>query len=457
MTHQKPPFDAGRRRLLSGLATAGAGAAVLSACGSDPSVSAEPPLPAPKDLPIDSFVVVMMENRSFDHYLGWVPGADGIQAGLRFVDRNGQLHETYPLGPQRYDGCGVFDPDHGYEGGRTHFNGGLLDGFLRTVPEAADIFPIGYYGADDLPFYRAVAEHYTVCDRYFSGILASTYPNRMYMHTGQTDRASNNFTISQLPTVWDRLRAKGLRGHYYFSDIPFTALFGTRHLDLTRPVAQFYLDAALGTLPELSFVEPRFLGEGQGVSNDDHAAGADIRNGQNFLTSVYEALRTSPQWSRTAMILVYDEWGGFFDHAVPPVYPVSEAEAALPNDGRLGFRVPCVVLSPYARRGQVYKGELEPNAVLDAIRYRFELDPLSVRSDRGGNILRAFDFAVAPNLDPPKFPDVPIVPTLCREEVPLVGGLLQALPTVSGASRRADEFEDMRQLKQLARKFGFAV
>ena len=457
MKRSPPSFDASRRRLLSGLATAGAGAAVLSACGSDPQSQAEAPLPAPQDIPIDRFVVVMMENRSFDHYLGWVPGADGIQAGMNFIDKNGQTHATYALGPQRYDGCGVFDPNHGYDGGRTHFNGGLLDGFLQTVPEGTDIFPIGYYGADDLPFYKAVAEHYTVCDRYFSGLLASTYPNRMYMHTGQTDRASNTFDISALPTIWDRLRAQGLGGRYYFSDIPFTALFGTRHLDISRPVAQFFLDAALGTLPELSFVEPRFLGEGQGVSNDDHAAGADIRNGQAFLTSIYEALRTGPQWERTAMIVVYDEWGGFFDHVPPPLRAVSEAEAALPNDGRLGFRVPCVVLSPYARRGQVYKGELEPNAVLDAVRYRFGLEPLSVRSDRAGNILRAFDFAAAPNLDPPAFPSVPLVPTLCREEVPLIGGLLQALPTVSGAATKSDEHEDMRQLKQLARKFGFGV
>lgn len=448
MTDHKP-HSTTRRNLLLGLSAAG----LTTACGeggraAQPFRAGELPegmqLPAPEDVPIDHFVFVMMENRSFDHFLGWVPGADGQQAGLAYEDSNGVWHETFPLAPQRYDGCGVHDPAHGYATGRTHFNDGQMDGFLKTVPNGDDIFPAGYYTRGDLPFYAGVADQFTVCDRYFHGLIASTYPNRMYMHTGQTDRVSNSFDVSALPTIWDRMKDAGRSVRYFFSDLPFTALFGQRHLDITSPIAQFYASARAGLLPNLCFVEPRFVGENEGVSNDDHAAGADIRNGQVFLNSIYEALRQSPQWSRTAMVVVYDEWGGFFDHVAPPLRPVSDAEAALPNDGRLGFRTPCVILSPYARARHVSHIPFEPNSLLNMVRYRFGLDPLSVRCESAFNMLAALDFQSPPNLNPPSFDAGLGAPhAVCQGDLPIIGNVIP------------DANEDMRALRDIALQHGF--
>src|SRR4051794_36534408 len=152
-------------------------------------------LPSPKNLPIDTFVVLMMENRSFDHYLGWLPGADGKQAGLSYVDRHGVRHDTHHLTAP--DGCGFEDPDHSWEGGRIQLNGGKLDGFLKSGNN--DLMAIGYYTDEDLSFYSGAARDWTVFDRYFSAVMAETYPNRFYQHAAQTDRLHNNTDKSTLP------------------------------------------------------------------------------------------------------------------------------------------------------------------------------------------------------------------------------------------------------------------
>jgi hypothetical protein len=126
-------------------------------------------------------------------------------------------------------GCGHPDPDHSWTGGRTEYNSGACDGWLRAGTN--DEFAIGYYEAADLAFYGHAAPYWTVCDRYFAAIMAETYPNRFYLHAGQTDRLTNDGgpTISTLPTIWDRLSHGGHTGCYYFSDAPFTALWGEKY------------------------------------------------------------------------------------------------------------------------------------------------------------------------------------------------------------------------------------
>jgi phospholipase C len=152
---------------------------------------------SPKNCAIEHVVVLMMENRSFDHYLGWLPNADGRQAGLTYFDSNGVPHNTTPWAPD-WTGCGHPDPDHSYSGGRVQYNGGAMDGFLRSGQN--DVFSIGYYVEADRPFYSALARNYTALDRYFCSILGPTFPNRIFMHSAQTDRLSNTLDISTLPT-----------------------------------------------------------------------------------------------------------------------------------------------------------------------------------------------------------------------------------------------------------------
>jgi hypothetical protein len=274
-----------RRRFVAGAAAAVGAAAlgrpVLGARAADPG--------------FDHVVVVMMENRSFDHMLGWLPGADGRQAGLAYADASGVQHATHPLAPD-FQGCGHPDPDHSYEGGRVEYNGGACDGWLRAG--ANDDYAIGYCRKGDLAFLGQAAPQWTTFSRYFAAILAETYPNRIYQHAGQTDRIHNAPDISTLPTIWDRLASAGLLGRYYFSDVPFLALWGAKYIPISRPIAAFYADCALGTLPSVTFVDPRFEDEDSGTSGDDHPH-ADIRNGEAFMDRIYRAVTGSPNWSRT--------------------------------------------------------------------------------------------------------------------------------------------------------------
>src|SRR5207237_1064345 len=160
--------------------------------------------------------------------------------------------------------CGFADPDHSYEGGRVEFNSGACDGWLRAGSN--DRFAIGYYRQADLSFLGAQAPNWTVCDHYFAAILAATFPNRIYLHAGQTDRIANTTIQCALPTIWDRLAEQGLNGRYYYSDLPVTALWGNRYGTISRPIAEFYADCTAGTLPQVAYVDPRFLGADNGTS-----------------------------------------------------------------------------------------------------------------------------------------------------------------------------------------------
>lgn len=371
-------------------------------------------LPAPSAAPFDHVVVLMFENRSFDHLLGWLPGSDGVQAGLQFTDLEGVTYPTYALAPDQ-QGCGYPDPDHSWEGFVTQFNGGALDGWLRTPAGRgpADTFPIGYYTATDLPAISSIASSYTVLDRYFSSFMGETFPNRFYQHAARTDRDHNmGITPSSLsPTIWDRLAAAGLTGGYYFVDEPFIGLWGTRYLSIAHPVAQFMTDAAAGALPNVSFVDPSFANEDQGQSGDYHPHG-DIRAGEAFLASIYHAVRNSPAWDKTVLVINFDEWGGFYDHVAPPRVVDDTVRAALtpagdpvPDYGQLGFRVPCVVVSPWSKQRVVSDGPYEHTSVLSMIEWRWGLAPLTARDANARNLAEVLDFTTART-------DTPAVPTL---------------------------------------------
>ena len=344
-------------------------------------------LPSPQNSGIEHVVLVAMENRSFDHILGWLPHANGKQAGLTYFDKSGQPHATYHL--TDYQNCALADPDHSYAGGRIQFDGGKCDGWLRAATN--DLFPVGYYEAQDVSFLSQAAPYWTTCDHHFAAILAPTYPNRFYMHAAQTDRLDQSLTLSTLPTIWDRLAAAGIDGRYFYSDIPFTAFWGFKYLDISYPYAEFLAACASGTLPQVSYVDPRFIDEASGTSNDDHPH-ADIRNGEAFLNQVYTAVTNSPAWSNTVLIITFDEWGGFFDHVAPPLGPIPPADTALGSDGRLGFRVPTLVISPFARRQFVARRAFDHTSVLKLIEWRWGLAPLTVRDATANNLAAILDF-----------------------------------------------------------------
>jgi phospholipase C len=370
-----------------------AGTAATLALGLSPRTAAA----SPQD--IHHIVLVMMENRSFDHFLGWVPGADGQQAGLTYLDRAGQPQATYALAPD-YQGCTHPDPDHSYDGGRIEYNAGACDGWLRAG--ANDTYAIGYYTGLDLPLYAGMAQHWLTCDGYFAAIMAPSYPNRIYQHAGQTDRIDQSLAISALPTIWDQLAAHGLQGRYYYTDVPTLALWGSKYLSISHLLPTFLADCRAGTLPHVAFVDPKFLGAAFGTSWDDHPH-ADIRNGQAFVNLIYEAVISSPNWPNTLLVINYDEWGGFFDHVPPPTAPIPPADqAAGHQDGLRGFRVPAFLISPWTPRGMVGHGLYDHTSVLRLIEWRWALPPLTIRDATANNLAELLDFS-HPQLEAPTF------------------------------------------------------
>jgi phospholipase C len=193
-------------------------------------------------------------------------------------------------------------------------------------------------------------------------------------------------------------------GRYYFTDVPYTALWGTRYLGISKLIGNFYAAAAAGTLPPVSFVEPGFFGEAlPGLSQDEHPL-ADIRLGQHFLDTVYNAVVSSPNWERTVLVITYDEWGGFFDHVVPPAGPDPNPDLGA---GLRGFRVPCLVISPRSPRATVAHGLYDHTSILKMIEWRFGLPPLTVRDAAANNLAEVLDFDSPPKLSAPRY-NVPL-------------------------------------------------
>ena len=362
--------------------------------------------------PFEHVVVVMMENRSFDHFLGWLPGAVGRQAGLAYTDAKGDTYPTYDL-KDDHQGCGYTDPDHSFTGFISEYNRGRLDGFLRAGKGGGpgDTFPIGYYTEPTVATLGGLARSYTLSDNYFCSIMAETYPNRFYMHSGATDREVNGSQTCSLKTIWDSLSTAGLTGGYYFTDLPFLALYPAgKYGSIMKDVSQFMVDAAAGTLPNVSFVDPALNAEGEGLSRDDHPH-ADVTAGEYFLSQVYSAVRSSPLWSKTVMVITYDEWGGFYDHVLPPHAmdsTVFTGPGPHADPTQLGFRVPNVVISPFSPPGRIVQGgqPFDHTSILRMIEWRWNLPPLTTRTAHARNLADMLDFRLA-RTDTPAIPSSP--------------------------------------------------
>lgn len=417
-----------RRELMAGAAAVGAlGAAGLAACssGSQDGESSESSPdgslqrgPLGSDAPFDTVVVLMMENRSFDHLLGWLDGAEAAREGLQFEDVAGEVHRTWEIvdDPQ---GCAYADPAHMWPDMATHFNDGKMDGFLKTA-DVGDLFPISYYGRDPIPCLAALAEGFTTFDHYFCSVLGPTWPNRLYQHCATTDLMATMISPGPLDTpvfagpdverpsklqvaIWDRVLEAGLSARYYFHTEPITGLFDSRRYDeISFTFDRFVADAAAGSLPNVCFVDPDFglRAELSGMSNDMHPHGS-VTAGDALIGDIYEVLRASPQWDRLVWVINFDESGGFYDHVVPPTVaddtldrlgiPAAE-RGDYPDLSRLGPRVPAVVVSPFAPARIETDGPYEHCSILKMIEWRWGLEPLTARDAGAKNLADALDF-----------------------------------------------------------------
>ncbi|MGZ4683208.1 MAG: alkaline phosphatase family protein [Acidimicrobiales bacterium] len=423
-----------RREFIAGAASA-ALVAAAAACssgstsssgGTSTAQSAAGALPDPATAPFDTVIVLMMENRSFDHLLGWLPGANGKQSGLSFpaYGDTSRLVPTVDLGNDT-QACGDKDPAHDWQSMVTQYNGGKLDGWLQTQTTGDD-FPIGYYGSAQVPVLGALAANYTTFDSYFCSLQAATWPNRFYQLCAATDVDETGFFPApggpypsnlQL-AIFDRVREAGLTAGYYYWDEPMTGLFTSqRYNDISYSKDRFFTDAAAGTLPNVTFIEPDYgtVAEFTGTSNDYHPHG-DVLVGEGYVAEVYDAVKSSPQWDRTVFVLNFDENGGFYDHVDPPTVTddnVNPNPGPHPNYGQLGFRVPAIAMGPFAPKKIESAGPYEHCSILRMIEWRWGLEPMTARDANAKNLADALDFSTTrpafelPAFTPPPNPGCP--------------------------------------------------
>ena len=471
-----------RRELLERAAYAAGRAGAASLLPADTLLQAAAqakakPLPKPRDMQIDHFVVVMMENRSFDHYFGWL-GQTGYVDGSQnetYLDGSGQTWTTRhasSMGKAEWQGCGFSDPGHGWGAGRAQ----LRNGFMAPG-SGNDEFALTYYNEGELGFIHDAAQAYTIYDRWFCSQLGPTWPNRYYKWSGQSGGKNNNSVpAGTLGNQWETIFDVALRNNpanaplpgaltarYYNSDLPFSATFGTRGIQWTRPLAEYYADCAAGTLPNIAFVDPPFRDGGgfDGNSADEHPHG-DVRLGQAWMADVVRAFTESPNYRRGALFIIYDEWGGFFDHVTPPSVPDNRQSSNLDQDfGQMGFRIPAVTVSPWTRNRSSSGDELRVDhgvygteSILKLILHRFGLDwdrtrsdAAPMRVDAANNVGESFNWN-KPDFDPPDLPDPQhIVSRPCE----MGGG-----DVLAEESAQAHE-SDLADLEDLADRFGFAV
>lgn len=399
-----------RRQFLeaAGITAAVAGLGACSDDGSDTddsgSGSPKSSLPAAADAPFDTVVVLMMENRSFDHFLGWLPGVDGKQAGLSYVDSAGKSQDTYNIAPD-WQGCELQDPFHLWQAMESQYNKGAMDGFLKLQP-VGDHFPISYYVKEDLPILAAMAEGYTTYDQYFSSMMGPTWPNRVYQLCATTDIDYTGFfpkpgepkPVKLDLAIFDRLQDAGLTAAYYSFGEPMTGLFESgKYDDISYHYDRFLEDSAAGDLANVVFLDPDYTAAAElnGTSNDFHAYGS-IQVAQEFIAQVHDTLVASPQWDDMVFIMNFDESGGFYEH-VPP--PTVQDDTVLPGKGpfpdlkRLGFRVPAIAMGPFAPQKIESAGPYEHCSILKMIEWRWDLEPMTIRDETALNIAETLDFS----------------------------------------------------------------
>jgi phospholipase C len=368
-------------------------------------------------MPIDHFVLVMQENRSFDHYFSKLthggvhvapatatnPLADGGVV-MRF-------HET------RY--C-IADVNHSWFGSHRQFNDGKHDGFAITNDPDGER-ALGYFDETDLPFYYGLARTFAISDMHFSSVMGPTQPNRIYYWAGTSFGAIRNglppLQVNNKPTssLFTRLNDAKVEWRSYVSDVASPAVFVgllQSNDENFKMLPQFFTDAEAGTLPPVSIVEANFTGGVEGDQDDEHPAG-NMQRGQVFTRSVVEAVMHSPQWPRTALIFLYDEHGGFYDSVPPP--KACEPDDLLPDGDperrfdHLGFRTPLIVVSPYAKRNYVSHVPVDHTSVTRLVETRFGLPALTRRDANAWPLLDLFDFE-HPDLSIPELPEAVIDP-----------------------------------------------
>jgi len=354
---------------------------------------------------VDHVVVMMLENRSFDHMLGYLcltgrrPDIDGLRAEFT----NSYAGRSYPVHHLGTTAVTI-DPDHSSAAIDTQIAGGAMSGFVASAAatlagRGEDGDPgcvMGYYDGSDVPVYDHLAEQFAVCDRWFASVAGATLPNRLYALCGAAAGSRDDRPLHVPPLYHQRsfirhLDAAGVPWRWYSFDPGTLRLADARYrlghhhrfgyfsktglpwrtvLDLTvnPKLPSFLEDAAAGTLPPVSWIDPAFTNFnplGFPV-NDDHPP-ADVKDGQDLVLAAYDALASSPVWDRSLLVIAYDENGGFFDHVPPP--GAADDDPAM--FGNYGVRVPAMIVSPWTEPGTVSHTTFDHTSIIKTILARF--------------------------------------------------------------------------------------
>ena len=329
-----------------------------------------------KNTPIKNIVILVLENRSFDHVLGWMkrsinPSIDGLTGA---ECNHAIAGNTSSPSVCVSDNAGFIlpDPPHSFSAVKTQIYGsgdspsmsGFLQAALSASPSTAH-HVMKTFLPEKLPSTAALAKEFAIFDRWFSSLPGPTQPNRLFLfsatsfgsiahHRGKLARGYPQ------KTIFDSLHKERLDFGIYSESLP-CALFlrNLRKVKYSRkfhPFRVFKKHAREGNLRRLSLVEPRYFDLREAPADDDHPA-HDVANGQRLVKEVYEAVRNGPQWNESLLVITYDEHGGFFDHVPTPArgVPTPDGRRSPPPErfgfDRLGVRVPTIMISPWIAKG----------------------------------------------------------------------------------------------------------
>jgi len=362
---------------------------------------------------IEHIVVLMLENHSFDNILGMLGRGDGFS-----LDGDGHPTATNPYGNQTLHAfhmptpCQlVNEPSNSWDAAHLAFDGGTCQGFAN---HSSGPVAMGYYDATDLPFTYGLARTFPINDRYFSSVMAQTFPNRRFLISGTALGIVEDSLPSAVPrrgVIFQELSKHGISWRDYHAQLPTLATYFPLAQDRSLrpnlvPVDQFFTDARDGTLPSFSLVDPNF-------DEDSEENPQDIQYGEVFLAQVVDALLASPSWEKILFIWNYDEHGGYFDHVPPPAaVPPDDVPPDItvpPNQpggyDRYGFRVPMGVVSPYAKPEYVSHVVSDHTSILKLVETKWNLPALTRRDASASDLLDMIDLKGPPAfLDPPTLP-----------------------------------------------------
>jgi phospholipase C len=360
---------------------------------------------------IDHIVVLMMENRSFDHMLGFLKldlGRNDID-GPTLEMKNEYRGETYHVHPaQGTTLVKAQDPSHSgwaVDAQVANHCGGFVSNYVLTRQGQLVGNPgvvMAYHTAAQLPVYAYLADQFAVCDKWFCSVPGATMPNRCYATAGTSNEHRDNLSPSQpwnLPTFVRHLdKAKPAASWRWYSHdyVPMLWLIDPAY-GLDKEAVPAYFDrtdilghqsflqhAAKGDLPAVSWIDPNFydLTFGPAGSNDDHPP-SDLHAGQKLVLQLFDAVMQSPAWPKTMLIITYDEHGGFFDHVEPP--------KAADDHGikRYGPRVPAIVISPYTKQTSVSSTVFDHTSIIKTILTRFCTDANGAIPNMGARVAAA--------------------------------------------------------------------